>query len=455
MNTQIEAQLIQTLEANGPTPASTLMRKLGITQTSLSRLIRAAGPAVIKLGAARATRYVARRAVAGVGSAWPLYAIDATGRGHAIGELIALAQGQFVLQPEQPLAALGIDTTTHFADLPWFLFDARPQGFLGRALARAVAQDLDVPADPDLWNAAHTIRAWLAHGDNLPGAFVLGDAMMARVQRTALGDPAAIDEAQRPDQYRQRADAVMSGDAAGSSAGGEQPKFTTCVRAADGAWRHVLVKFTEAQQSPSKRRWADLLVAEHHALEALRHAQLPASHSELVIAGERLCLEVTRFDRIGAHGRIGVVSLRALAAEYDGRDGAWPEVAMRLATEGLIDGGDAQSVRTLWWFGRLIANTDMHPGNLSFFLGTTRPLALAPIYDMLPMLYRPASNAEIVPRQFEPPLPLPGQRAAWETACVPALDCWERIASDARVSLAFRAIARANGAQLAELRARI
>ena len=71
------------------------------------------------------------------------------------------------------------------------------------------------------------------------------------------------------------------------------------------------------------------------------------------------------------------------------------------------------------------------------------------------MLYRPASNAEIVARQFEPPLPLPGERAAWQAACAPALDCWARIASDARVSMAFRGIARDNGARLGELRERL
>ena len=34
-------------------------------------------------------------------------------------------------------------------------------------------------------------------------------------------------------------------------------------------------------------------------------------------------------------------------------------------------------------FGRLIANNDMHWGNLSFFLPKASPFPLAPIYDML------------------------------------------------------------------------
>ena len=72
----------------------------------------------------------------------------------------------------------------------------------------------------------------------------------------------------------------------------------------------------------------------------------------------------------------------------------FPVVRMRLAAADLVD-----QVRILWWYGKLIGNTDMHLGNVSFrFRPDPRgrvQLNLAPAYDMLPMLYAPLSGGEI------------------------------------------------------------
>ena len=54
---------------------------------------------------------------------------------------------------------------------------------------------------------------------------------------------------------------VARGDAAGSSAAGEQPKFSTYAQTAQGA-AHVIVKFSETLDSPVSQRWRDLLLAE-------------------------------------------------------------------------------------------------------------------------------------------------------------------------------------------------
>ena len=105
------------------------------------------------------------------------------------------------------------------------------------------------------------------------------------------------------------------------------------------------------------------------------------------------------------------------------------------------------SVAQLWWFGRLIANTDMHAGNLSF-----RPqagqLQVAPAYDMLPMLFAPLAGGEVAERQFAPPLPLPRERPVWQAACSAALRFWRTAASDSRISAGFRAICRTQGERL-------
>lgn len=451
MDERLES-LLAVLQADGPLGAAALQARLGISQPVLSRTVRAAGGRLLRLGAARATRYARRQAIDPIGDAWPVYRIGADGRATRVLELIALARNQFAGRGDGPQPALGVDHDMLWPELPWFLHDARPQGFLGRAFARRIADPMGLPSNPELWTAAHTLRAWQAAGDDLPGDLVVGEAPMQRVMQRRRADPDAIDSDVRSQRYAALAAATMAGDVAGSSAAGEQPKFTCCVRDADGSLRHALVKFTQDQHSPAKRRWCDLLLAEHHALRTLEAHGHAAARSELVVAGERLCLEVTRFDRIGAHGRRGVASLRALVAEFDGAVGdPWPAVVRRLCAAAWTADADIRIVDVRWWFGRLIANTDMHQGNLSFFLDDTRPLALAPTYDMLPMGYQPATNGEIVSRRFAPELPLPEQRDAWLAASMLAIDCWQRIEGDVRVSVAFREIARDNARTVADL----
>jgi hypothetical protein len=74
----------------------------------------------------------------------------------------------------------------------------------------------------------------------------------------------------------------------------------------------------------------------------------------------------------------------------------------------LLSGSDLEEIRLPDRFGALIANTERHFGNITFFYDFDGPFALAPVYDMVPMLFAP-QNDQIVPRLFEPPAP----RAAW------------------------------------------
>ncbi len=120
---------------------------------------------------------------------------------------------------------------------------------------------------------------------------------------------------------------------------------------------------------------------------------------------------------------------------------------------GLIDAASVTAVERLWWFGRLIANTDMHLGNLSFH--AEHSLRMAPTYDMLPMAYAPLAGGEVPPRDFVPALPLPPQRESWLTACGVAISFWTTAADDTRVSEAFRAICRANAERLRDVSDRV
>jgi hypothetical protein len=84
----------------------------------------------------------------------------------------------------------------------------------------------------------------------------------------------------------------------------------------------------------------------------------------------------------------------------------------------------------------------MHAGNLAFFLGETLPLRVTPSYDMLPMLWAPGAQGEIVSRRFAPAPPVPSLLGPWRDAAAMAEDFWERVASDSRLSPDFATLAR-------------
>ena len=133
----------------------------------------------------------------------------------------------------------------------------------------------------------------------------------------------------------------MQGAQPGSSAGGEQPKFSAVVQG-----HAVLVKFSPAGDSPSDQRSRDLLVCEHLALHTLAQAGLPAAQTQIVMADGRVFLQSQRFDRT-AKGRIGMVSLQVYDAEYVGEMDNWAATANRMAARRLLTDNDARTLRLL------------------------------------------------------------------------------------------------------------
>jgi hypothetical protein len=235
----------------------------------------------------------------------------------------------------------------------------------------------------------------------------------------------------------------------GSSAGGEQPKFS--------AFRHgrsVLVKFSPAGDSPADQRWRDLLICEALALHTLGQAGIAAAPTEIVQAGGRVFLQSQRFDRT-AQGRVGMVSLDVYDREYIGQGTNWVDTAQRIDRAGpeRLSVADVETLCLLDAYGALIANTDRHHGNISLLLHNNR-WQLAPAYDMLPMLYAPVAG-EIVARDFaaQPPRPSLHTLAVWPRALALAQTFWQAAAADQRISPPFQEIARANEHLLTSLQA--
>jgi hypothetical protein len=445
--------LVDVLRARRLASARELGLALGASQPTISRWLAAAGSQVVRIGQARRSRYAATRNVRGLGDRWPLYRIHANGRPQAFGQLIALHGDGCLIRPEQPADWLRDEFREGvFPGLPWFLDDMRPQGFLGRLFGQRCAHELGLNADILRWNEDAVLAALLLRGDDGPGNFVLGEQALERALR-AVPEPLAC--SQRAEHYAALAQATLAGERAGSSAAGEQPKFTACVGDAGDSVRHVIVKFSEpVEGNPIARRWADLLICEQLAGQLLAEHGDAAAQGELVWSQGRLCLESTRFDRVGAHGRRGFVSLAAWSDAHDGVRDGWPSAAERMQRGGWLQRDALERVQRRWWFGQMIGNTDMHFGNLGFFLDDALPLQLAPTYDMLPMLYRPAANGSLVPRDYQPPPPTPAALPHWQNAATWADDFWQRVAQHPQLSADFRAIANDNRIRLDRLRQR-
>ncbi|HEX6834831.1 MAG TPA: type II toxin-antitoxin system HipA family toxin YjjJ, partial [Rudaea sp.] len=443
MNDARLATLQAFLHSREPASAAEIARALAISQPTVSRLLGAAGDAIVRIGRARAARYTLARPIARAGSHWPLYRLNENAEAQTLGELYALPRDAFYFETAAPRPTFlqGDFSSGLFPGLPWFLDDLRPQGFLGRALARRIAADIGAPDDLARWQTDDILLALLTRSDDPPGDLIVGEASLQRALKGVIAPSETVATGERATRYPQLAEDALRGESVGSSAGGEQPKFAVTLQ--DGKkYTPVIVKFSERMSTPAGRRWADLLIAEQRAGDILRSHRIAAAHSELFEAGGRMFLQSTRFDRTRQLGRRGLVSLHAVDAGFYGHGLIdWWRFAPQLERDGWLGRDDARRLALLGWFGALIANTDMHLGNASLFLTDTRPLALAPLYDMLPMRFRPASSGEVIERRYEITPPTPEHRDTWRKAAALAVEFWDSLAGEASLSRAFRVIA--------------
>jgi hypothetical protein len=425
---------------------------LEISHATLTRIVAKLGPSIERIGAARSTRYALRRPIRNFGSEWPVYRISDGGRPQNWGTLRALHDGfRFLPGERAPLWMEREYGDGLFQGLPFFLQDLRPQGYLGRAIAREVAPRLGVAPDVQLWSDDDVLAYFLTDGYDLPGDLVLGDHALERALRAAES-PAPVADSDRERVYPERALAAQRGELAGSSAGGEQPKFLATVRRASEAAQAVLVKFSAAEPSPVSVRWADLLACEHLAAETFRDHHIACARTEVIDAGGRRFLEVDRFDRVGAAGRRGVLSLGSIEDAFLERSSAsWTAAAAALEQAQWVTRHDAHTLRWVWCFGDLIANSDMHRANAAFWFTDALPYRLAPFYDMLPMLYAPGAQGDLSERTFAPRPPLAGVADVWSDAASAALEFWGRASTGTLISEPFRAIAVNNHAMVSRM----
>lgn len=268
----------------------------------------------------------------------------------------------------------------------------------------------------------------LDSGVDLPGDLVFGDRALEDTQTQAT--------IVAQSEYPRLAEETLRGPAPGSSAGGEQPKFVTCAEDVG----HVIVKFSAKGTDPVTRRWRDILICEHHALNTLQEQGVAAAHRRIIEEGERTFLEVKRFDRTGMHGRKSTLSLAAVDAEFVGSGRDWLTSMRGLLRRSLLPEEDVHRATFLQLFGAWIGNTDMHLGNLSL-QPEEHGFSLLPVYDMNPMLWAPVGNELAARQNIAPPVRDPRFHSSWDESARLALVFWQRVGAEPLLSNDFRAIA--------------
>jgi hypothetical protein len=424
---------LQQLLARQPLRTATLLAELGVSQPTFSRVWASVKDGVA-LGAGKARQYALRRHVPGVTSPVPIFRVSAEGQVEPIGHIDPLQGGYYALIP------LEGNSFRLYQGMPYFVRDLRPQGFLGR-MEPGKNRDLDLPADILRWTDEQILKYISRRSEHAPGDLILGNESYARyLADAARSRESLIFDTDRGGRYPGMAEHSMQGEPPGSSAGGEQPKFTAVIqRGRDGEnIEHVIVKFSPQVDTPSGRRWGDLLICEHLALEVLAANQIAAAKTSILETGGRVFLEVIRFDRVGLHGRLPMATFAALDGDLGMLDQNWTTVARELARLGELSAADVQTVEILDLYGALIGNTDKHHGNIALAWTFDQRHSLLDAYDMLPMMYRPNAHGEIVPREWAPNL-----GAGLELRHLPlcyklANEFWSHVLDDDRISPDFK-----------------
>lgn len=418
---------------HGPMSARALTTALGISQPTLSRTIQAAPDRFgqFRIPGERTPQYALLRSLpAGLSPRQSIYRVTKTGSIAPFAQVEFLSGGATLER--------GVDKNMLYDGLPPYMAFSSPSGFLGRQVARAVAPELQLPESLKDWSDDHRVAYLFTRGLNLAGNLLYGDLSVQRELefRRIVGEPPADKLAHYLGMANQLRDASF-----GSSAGGEQPKFLSVSLDAG----HVIVKFAKKGS-----RMADLLPLEHLALRALSEVGVPAAVSQLLEAGDYVFLEVQRFDRVGAHGRVGMLSAGAIDDEFFGARGSWSEFAVRCVQAKFLTAEDALHIDVMAAFSELIGNGDRHFENLSVLINDEGEYSgVAPAYDILPMDY--ASIGGGVDPALHPIAPKTGAIGAkpevWTRAAAAAERFWtaaQQSVLPVTVSPAFRELAARN-----------
>jgi HipA-like C-terminal domain len=410
----VVAQALERQLRMGPQSAAQLIAALGVSQPTLSRAIQRLGTSVIsfKPTGDRTPRYALLRLLPdGLGARQHIYRVRRSGTVEPFADVEFLVGGA-------TLERMG-KLTRLYEGLPPYMVFAAPSGFLGRQTAEfASVWRPSLPPSLKDWGDDHRVVYLFTHGTNPPGNLLFGEFPVQQAMEMRRIAPTPV--AEKREHYNAMA-ALLREASHGSSAGGEQPKFLSMVEDSG----HVIVKFAKRGS-----RMAELLPLEHLALAALADVGVPAAPAQLLASDEHVFLEVQRFDRVGPHGRVGMLSAGAVDDEFFGERDTWSQFAARCVQARYISETDARHINVMAAFSELIGNNDRHFENISLLIGEDGEyLGVAPAYDILPMRY--ASIGGGVDPAWVPITPKVGavgaNPAVWSAAARAAERFWRTV----------------------------
>jgi hypothetical protein len=141
--------LVTELGRSGAMTSVELQKHFGVSQPKISRLLASLEDALIFMGAARSSRYALAEPIGNHPAQQPIFLIDAQGLPHRLGTLSFLAKSHIHIGGE------GVDMLfepLRDKQLPWFLSGLKAEGFLGRILAKKLANE-DIDSNPERWDA--------------------------------------------------------------------------------------------------------------------------------------------------------------------------------------------------------------------------------------------------------------------------------------------------------------
>nr|WP_319394661.1 hypothetical protein [uncultured Desulfobacter sp.] len=195
----------------GPSTSKEIQAATGLSQSSVARRLRALGDNIVQIQDGRSIRYAATCNAFGVNDKIPLGFVDHLGKISVAAFLRPLSHGGYFLQPVTHISPLllGENGNGLYDGLPYFLYDLRPQGFLGRQISRKMATPLEeFPSDPRQWTNTHIGKYLISNGDDLPGNFILGEQSILRLARKPYGITGKL--------YPKVAEDVLKGEIPGS-----------------------------------------------------------------------------------------------------------------------------------------------------------------------------------------------------------------------------------------------
>lgn len=424
-------EILDLLEKGGATSSQEIQSTLRISQSNAARCLADLQDEIFSIGRGKNTRYAVGKPIGTLQSEQPISMVRDNGEIAQLGTLRYLAKSQMHFESENVSALFDV---TLAQPLPWIISGLKPQGFLGRLVAQNMST-FGYSSNPDLWDS-EAILFTATKTQDTPGALLIGHVDSIR--------PSVCFDIQS-ENARNQLDLIAADVAntlfAGSSAGGEQPKFLLF----DGRGNSFVVKFSPPIGTPGGDRWSDLLVAESLCSETLAEFDFECAESKIIKTAKRTYLLSKRFDRIGGGlGRKHVVSIGSVHAEFlKGGYTNWPVSCFELARRGRLPNDHAEDVGSIFQFGRLVGNNDMHSGNASLFVEGDNlkeilmgHFKLAPVYDMLPMRWKPHPLMEIYPYEaFDADYSAIGLKVRKAAQCF-----WLKVSNHPDVSSALQAI---------------